>query len=716
MDVFMGDPGTTASLTHEDHDDSFMDIATSDNLPEWDTSWTDGYVSPDLEWATNSQGSLEPIVGMTRNAAFADFSGHHHASYSVTDLPVDWDIFFEGPFHRREATKVADSGEHMLRPLLNISHEKGQQLGILREHFSMHSHGGTLERQPFKPTLDFAPPLKEEHCPVPSVVHQHISSMLNPITSSANMLSPTSNELQSGLSASQKDEVFFNKPAVSSPPIRQSKKLSMRRRTSERPPAKSFLNTRGCPRHLREQQIPGYRCFDQWNVSPTVTAPLKRRRMTTTQRDHRSRNLQWAECISSSLEDVNIFTQCLTIAGEVQVSETVPLCGDDQVLRDCMPLLRCLVEQNSWWSPNLSVIFDGPLRQHLALNPYLVLADDKLFFVMEKSFFSHEAKSVNVSSICYISKGPFTITEELAKHYEASGAAARLRGLKTLWRSWCAHIGFVAIQKALRRRTLQRLSRSHRIRLLVCLISLLKTVHELKSDLGNRWAFINPLTAKFLSPYQQRFESMRAHLVKMLSYYARYLASQSFSSESPIHNCFVGSNAGMSVSFSIFSALDKEIGRLLEDENRALSKEAYHAANFATLKIIFADTTPQYDMPGMRDPSVSAGHQRSQEDFTHLEYSHQVERLSIALAGCSLDDTAKEEPLPLYETLKYCDGKIAPACKILAPTSQDQRSNISTTYDAISNDQCLNSTTAQSMGAVEKVIPGILSWVKANAS
>ena len=46
------------------------------------------------------------------------------------------------------------------------------------------------------------------------------------------------------------------------------------------------------------------------------------------------------------------------------MSETVRLCGDDQVLRDCIPFLRCLVEQNSLWCPNMSVIFDGVLHAY----------------------------------------------------------------------------------------------------------------------------------------------------------------------------------------------------------------------------------------------------------------------------------------------------------------------------------------------------------------
>jgi len=181
------------------------------------------------------------------------------------------------------------------------------------------------------------------------------------------------------------------------------------------------------------------------------------------------------------------------------------------------------------------------------------------------------------------------------------------------------------------------------VRLLVCLVSLLKTVHNLKDNpVDTSWGYFNLVDGLDLALGGARtFEQMRYQLNRITSYYARHLAHHCFPADSPVQNCFITTDTGIFISYSIFSALDDEIARILRTENTteareisSTAKETIVPSNYSVpLNVVFTKpTTGDSKRKYLRMGSPQA----QQREDSAMTYCCQVEKLSLALAGCSL--------------------------------------------------------------------------------
>lgn len=230
-----------------------------------------------------------------------------------------------------------------------------------------------------------------------------------------------------------------------------------------------------------------------------------------------------------------------------------------------MPLLQCLAAYGNWWSKDLTNLFDGPLRQHLALNSSFVLAEGKPFLVMESKCRVVVGGKTTLSTVRYSHREPLTVSlEELGLNSE-SNAGVKSEAVNRYRTVWCAQIGFAALQKALRRRQLEKLSRLHRVRLFICLLSLLKSVSEIQTDSTSWfWGVPSSTGRGHRATVDKQSEGRRTQLVSILSHYLRYLASHCFAVDSPIHGCFVRSQSGILVSYFVFSVVMAEVRRVIE--------------------------------------------------------------------------------------------------------------------------------------------------------
>lgn len=308
----------------------------------------------------------------------------------------------------------------------------------------------------------------------------------------------------------------------------------------------------------------------------------------------------------------------------------------------------------------MTTLFDGPLRQHLALNPFMVLAQDKLFLVMENQCKVTIGGASTLSKVRYSAREPLSVNPEMLA-YSNWNAVTILHAMKVSSRVWCIQLGFAALQKALRRRTLQRLSRLHRARLFICLLSLLKTVSEERHRAG-WWSDMLQTVLGDKCLYSEQFVSRRRELISILSHYLRYLASHCFAPDSPIHDCFVTSQSGILVSYFIFSVVGPEVRRVLEEVSDELPKATYEIEGIKSArpsKIAFSDmVTSPNGTSEMQSIGVDGTKQSSQT--SEKDYWPQMERLSLAFARCALDDDLKQEPVPVKETFEDFDGKLTP--------------------------------------------------------
>lgn len=245
-----------------------------------------------------------------------------------------------------------------------------------------------------------------------------------------------------------------------------------------------------------------------------------------------------------------------------------PLSAADECLRRCIPLLQCLTHTNTWWTQNLSNLLGDELLPCFSLEAGVMLHGHEVPFTMKIVSSAFNIKSRDHATIRFVSETPVQLSNEFYTMIENEDAEGQYLAFLRLWRSWCAQIGFAALQKALSRRMLKRASRLDRLKLLVCLVTLLKTVNRHKTGtldgLVKYFGFLEG--TEFAPSSDKEIRSKCDQLHKITTYYIRHLTHQCFTEESPIRTCFISTSSGMFINNSIFSVIDEEIGQILRTE------------------------------------------------------------------------------------------------------------------------------------------------------
>lgn len=305
---------------------------------------------------------------------------------------------------------------------------------------------------------------------------------------------------------------------------------------------------------------------------------------------------------------------------------------DDTILKDCIPLLSYVANASRWWSPNMSRLFEGPLRPYFSLYPNMSLDKHKMYLTLQTR------NSPDEPEIHYSSTDPVRINDEWLVHYKR-GHSARL---PSLWRSmcwaWTVQIGLGALQKALGRHVLGRMSKITQLRLYVCLVVLLKFVSEYKNNAVHRAVLDFPLMseqdfrdANFIS---QPWNRMRDHLLDAITCYLKQLSLRFFPANTAIPKCFVKYSDGLFATYSIFPSLENELVQLF-DQNMIDTQ---------------MDQQPELKPCALENSSATA------EGDYH-------EQLSLAFAGCKLDNNGcgylfkVEDPVYLCDTCKLGEGQ-----------------------------------------------------------
>ena len=216
------------------------------------------------------------------------------------------------------------------------------------------------------------------------------------------------------------------------------------------------------------------------------------------------------------------------------------------------------------------------------------------------------------------------------------------------------------------------MTRTNRIRLLVCLVSLLKAVFDGATWESRKWEFFSSIPKlEHGSPQRRRYDEMRKHLVQVITYNIRQLVTHCFSSNSPLHECFVHHKDGFFASFSIFSKLNTEIGRFLEGEGAELPRWEQSTGHFrgsrGQFKIVFSHMGPAsnatFGVPGSGVPQT--------RDCDTEKHRRQMDTLSLAFAGRKVEDVDKNIPLPVVETWEYYEGSLTPTWRFAEPQHTD---------------------------------------------
>ena len=129
-----------------------------------------------------------------------------------------------------------------------------------------------------------------------------------------------------------------------------------------------------------------------------------------------------------SLGKVSSYRTDAKIPNVFRFASTLTSSGDEMALRDCMPLFGLTVKTNRWWSRNLSMLFDGPLRSYISLDPGMVLKEHKVILMMEKS-----DKPNHHPIIRYTTDEPIRLKEEFVDYYKRYSVSKRLDLFAALW-------------------------------------------------------------------------------------------------------------------------------------------------------------------------------------------------------------------------------------------------------------------------------------------
>jgi hypothetical protein len=273
----------------------------------------------------------------------------------------------------------------------------------------------------------------------------------------------------------------------------------------------------------------------------------------------------------------------------------------------------------------------------------VMLKDQKIFLMMRINDGSDNGV------IHYTTDEPLKLKEEFVDHYKSCNVLDQLRFYEYSWRAWCIQFGFGALQKALGRHELARMSRVDRVRLFVCLVSILKKISQAKLPHELMIGTPNLMPPSVL--YRQ-WENMRTHLISAITYHLRQIEPHCFLSNSAIGKCFVKSSDGLFASYSIFSTLEGEIGELLKDKLSGTQKSSLLKASEPALKLVFPVKEPNYGAGPCHNPSeTSRLHKTSDKKF-----SHHLEDLSLALAGCTLSDVDVDGNVLITETTGSHEG------------------------------------------------------------
>ena len=275
------------------------------------------------------------------------------------------------------------------------------------------------------------------------------------------------------------------------------------------------------------------------------------------------RNLQWRECLSTNLEELNIHAIQRSAPNHSRIATTLQSVIDDTTLRGCFPLLACLAEGSKWWTPNMTSLFGSSLLPYFTLAPTLILKGGALFLAME----THTKMTEPV--VRYISTEPVKLRKGYSRYCQNSNCSKLLLCLTAFFKAWCFRLALCAIQRTTGRSKVARMSRIDRIRLLVCLLSVLKVV-TVGPKIAHTalWGFTPCHHSLFSSSHRFAEEEMQKHLVQIIAYHILQLIPLCLVSNTALNSCFVKSNKGLVIEHSMFTILSSEIEQFVKVESK----------------------------------------------------------------------------------------------------------------------------------------------------
>jgi hypothetical protein len=210
----------------------------------------------------------------------------------------------------------------------------------------------------------------------------------------------------------------------------------------------------------------------------------------------------------------------------------------------------------------MSKLFEGPLRPYFQLWPSLSLEKNQVFLEIQSQ------ASSGKTSIQYRSTQPVRLKKEYPVHYKRARSAHLPSLCQAMGWAWSVQIGLGAIQKALGRHELSRMSRTNKIRLVVCLVVLLKFLSEAKNDGPHTAApgfpLLTPQEASSNESISHPWNSMRNHLLDAITWHLRQLSLRCFPPTTSLNQCFVKYSDGLFATYSIFPAIEAELAQLLD--------------------------------------------------------------------------------------------------------------------------------------------------------
>jgi len=226
-----------------------------------------------------------------------------------------------------------------------------------------------------------------------------------------------------------------------------------------------------------------------------------------------------------------------------------------------------IVSPDTWWKRTLSGLSDYRLYLDHPVQLVLELDDPVLWFILE--FTNTTLSNILPPAFHLADKTIVRFTAEFQDIFNGKDSAEKVNITDRVFVSLYAKITFYAMQKALSRRTLGQLPKFSQLRLLVCLVNLLRAVTESKADpFYSYCSYINLFgDTDSASIRRKEFQDKRDHLIRTTTYYIRHLVNRCFPVDSPVRNCIVDTGGGFFISYAIFTTLHNEIVKILQAES-----------------------------------------------------------------------------------------------------------------------------------------------------